>query len=113
MPLHFDADPACGCASPYEGPPISNFSTIEIDRLAGCVYEYDAAQRNGRVQKFIRDNRYAVISPELTERIQVILKNLEEYLDMRKAQMAQDGSWSGIHVALGYVGACCFLDALS
>jgi hypothetical protein len=101
MPLHFDSNPSCECASPYEGPSVSNFSTVPIERLAQCVYEYDAAQRNGRVQKFIRDNRYAPMSPELTEKIRVILQDLEEYLAMRRTQMEKDGSWSGIHVVLG------------
>ncbi|KAL5372926.1 hypothetical protein DPSP01_013094 [Paraphaeosphaeria sporulosa] len=101
MPLHFDNSPSCDCASPYEGPSVSNFSTVEIERLARCVYEYDAAQRLGRVQKFIRDNRYVSMSPGLTEKIRVILQDLEEYLDMRRAQMKEDSSWSGIHVVLG------------
>lgn len=102
MPLHFDSNPSSECASPYEGPALSSFSTIEIERLAQCVYEYDAAQRNGRVQKFIRDNRHVSMSVELTEKIRVILQDLEEYLDMRRLQMKEDGSWSGIHVVLGY-----------
>ncbi|KAL1591680.1 hypothetical protein SLS60_011679 [Paraconiothyrium brasiliense] len=85
---------------------------VNIERLARCVYEYDAAQRNGRVQKFIRDYRYAPISPELTERIQVILQDLEEYLNMRKTQMTQDGSWAGIHVVIGAaLHIQCFLVA--
>lgn len=102
MPLHFDTDPSCRCASPYAGPEISRFTTLELSALANCILEYDAAQRNGRIQKFIRDNRYAAASPQLAEKIKVMLHDLEEYLAVRRAQMEKDGAWAGIHVVLGY-----------
>lgn len=105
MPLHFDNSPTCTSASPYEGPSISNFSTVPIDQLAQCVYEYDASQRIGRVQNFIRDNRHTPASPDLTHRVRTILKDLDSYLSLRGQQKSKDGScwWSGIHVALGYI----------
>ena len=102
MPLHFDTD-SRNHASPYSGPEISNFNTLDLNELAGCIYEYDAAQRNGRVQKFIRDNRFAASSPELHDKIRVMVQDLEDYLVVRNAQMEQDGSWAGMHVVLGYL----------
>ena len=102
MPLHFDANPSCLCVSPYSGPEISKFTTLDLEALANCIYEYDAAQRNGRIQKFIRDNRYAATSPQLLEKIDAMLRDLEEYLVVRRAQMEKDGAWAGIHVVLGY-----------
>ncbi|KAF1964507.1 hypothetical protein BU23DRAFT_61360 [Bimuria novae-zelandiae CBS 107.79] len=101
MPLHFDNDPLSGRASPYSGPSIARFSTLEPDELAHSIYEYDAAQRNGRVQKFIRDHRYAAVSPELYAKVMVVLKDLDDYVAVRRAQMERDGAWAGIHVALG------------
>lgn len=102
MPLHMDTD-VSESVSPWSGPLVSNFSTLNLNVLSNCIYEFDASQRMGRVQKFIRDNYHAEMTPQLANRIKVMTQDLGDYVVVRKVQMAKDTSWAGIHVVLGYL----------
>lgn len=98
MQLHTESNEADNIR-PYAGPLIQNYTTLDMETIQSCIYEYDAAQRLGRVQKFIRENRYAPF-PAVVNKVKPMLEDIDKYLEVRAAQMAQDGGWAGTHVVL-------------
>ncbi|KAF2643609.1 hypothetical protein P280DRAFT_547732 [Massarina eburnea CBS 473.64] len=83
----------------HNGPPITEFSTIDSDTLDFSVTELEAARRLGRVQSFIRENHRRPLQ-SLCAGFDTLLREIQEHIVMLRLRMRTTQSWAGLGVNL-------------